>query len=402
MMDLKGKKIEFELEEFIPLLLSDKQEAFRLIAEKFLNRVMESEFETFIGAGKHERSDDRVDYRNGYKERQLKTTLGELNLLRPYARSGRFETKLFENYSRIDKALASIIVESYLKGVSTRKVEAVVSELGIDISHTTVSTLSYELDELITAFRTSPLRGYYPYLYADALYLKVFDGSRFVSKAVMIAIGVNEDGYREVLDIDIIHDESYATYKGFFDTLKERGIEKVDLVISDGHKGIKKAASHSFVGSSWQLCTVHFKRNLMKIVPKKAIGEVLEWINQVFKAKDVSEAIGIGHIMAERLGEKYPKLNRFLIDNLDDAITFLAFPKRHHRKIHSTNVLERFNKEVKRRTKVVGAFPGEGSALRLLVPLAVDTNAKWLDRKYVSWENMEHDIDVEEEFTENF
>lgn len=402
MMDLKGKKIEFELEEFIPLLLSDKQEAFRLIAEKFLNRVMESEFETFIGAGKHERSDDRVDYRNGYKERQLKTTLGELNLLRPYARSGRFETKLFENYSRIDKALASIIVESYLKGVSTRKVEAVVSELGIDISHTTVSTLSYELDELITEFRTSPLRGYYPYLYADALYLKVFDGSRFVSKAVMIAIGVNEDGYREVLDIDIIHDESYATYKGFFDTLKERGIEKVDLVISDGHKGIKKAASHSFVGSSWQLCTVHFKRNLMKIVPKKAIGEVLEWINQVFKAKDVSEAIGIGHIMAERLGEKYPKLNRFLIDNLDDAITFLAFPKRHHRKIHSTNVLERFNKEVKRRTKVVGAFPGEGSALRLLVPLAVDTNAKWLDRKYVSWENMEHDIDVEEEFTENF
>ncbi|MGD9595549.1 MAG: transposase [Wolinella sp.] len=183
-----------------------------------------------MGAGKHERSEDRIDYRNGYKERQLKTTLGELNLLRPYARSERFETKLFENYSRIDKALASIIVESYLKGVSTRKVEAVVSELGIDISHATVSTLSYELDELISEFRTSLLRNYYPYLYADALYLKVFDGSRFVSRAVMIAIGVNEDGYREVLDIDIIHDESYATYKGFFDTLKERGIEKVDLV----------------------------------------------------------------------------------------------------------------------------------------------------------------------------
>ncbi|MGD9596229.1 MAG: IS256 family transposase [Wolinella sp.] len=402
MMDLKGKKIEFELEEFIPLLLSDKQEAFRLIAEKFLNRVMESEFETFIGAGKHERSEDRIDYRNGYKERQLKTTLGELNLLRPYARSGRFETKLFENYSRIDKALASIIVESYLKGVSTRKVEAVVSELGIDISHTTVSTLSYELDELIAEFRTSPLRNYYPYLYADALYLKVFDGARFVSKAVMIAIGVNEDGYREVLDIDIIHDESYATYKGFFDTLKERGIEKVDLVISDGHKGIKKAASHSFVGSSWQLCTVHMKRNLMKIVPKKSLTEVLGWIDDVLHAKDYSEAIGIAHLMMAHYEEKMPRLTKFLGDNLGDTITFLAFPKRHHRKIHSTNGLERFNKEVKRRTKVVGAFPSEGSALRLLVPLAVDTNAKWLDRKYVSWENMEHDNDVEEEFTENF
>ncbi len=401
-MELRGKKIEFDLEEFVPLLLSDKQEAFRLIAEKFLNRVMESEFETFIGAGKHERSEDRVDYRNGYKERQLKTTLGELNLLRPYARSGRFETKLFENYSRIDKALASIIVESYLKGVSTRKVEAVVSELGIDISHTTVSTLSYELDELITEFRTSPLRSYYPYLYADALYLKVFDGSRFVSKAVMIAIGVNADGYREVLDIDIIHDESYATYKGFFDTLKERGIEKVDLVISDGHKGIKKAASHSFTGSSWQLCTVHMKRNLMKIVPKKSLTEVLGWMDDVLRAKDYSEAIGIAHLMMAEYEEKLPRLTKFLGDNLGDTITFLAFPKRHHRKIHSTNVLERFNKEVKRRTKVVGAFPSEGSALRLLVPLAVDTNAKWLDRKYVSWENMEHDIDVEEEFTENF
>ncbi|MGD9969925.1 MAG: IS256 family transposase [Sulfuricurvum sp.] len=401
-MELRGKKIEFELEEFIPLLLSDKQEAFRLIAEKFLNRVMESEFESFIGAGKHERSEDRIDYRNGYKERQLKTTLGELNLLRPYARSGRFETKLFENYSRIDKALASIIVESYLKGVSTRKVEAVVNELGIDISHTTVSTLSYELDELITQFRTSPLRGYYPYLYTDALYLKVFDGSRFISKAVMIAIGVNADGYREVLDIDIMNEESYAAYKGFFETLKDRGVEKVDLIISDGHRGIKKATSDSFVGSSWQLCTVHMKRNLMKIVPKKFLTEVLGWIDDVLRAKDYSEAIGIAHLMIAQYEVKQPKLSKFLNDNLGDAITFLAFPKRHHRKIHSTNVLERFNKEVKRRTKVVGAFPSEGSALRLLVPLAVDTNAKWLDRKYVSWENLEHDNDVEEEFTENF
>lgn len=266
-MELRGNKIEFDLEEFMPLLISNKQEGFRLIGEKFLNALLEKEFAGFIGAEKHERNEDRQDYRNGYKERQLKTTLGELNLLRPYARSGRFETKLFENYSRIDKALASIIVESYLKGVSTRKVEAIVSELGIELSHTTVSNLSYELDELITEFRTSPLRGYYPYLYVDAVYLKVFNGSRFVSQAVIIAIGVNEDGYREILDIDIMDEESYATYKGFFETLKERGIEKVDLVISDGHKGIKKAASHSFVGSSWQLCTVHVKRNLITRYP---------------------------------------------------------------------------------------------------------------------------------------
>lgn len=148
-MELQGKKIEFDLEEFVPLLLSNKQEGFRLIGERFLNMVMEKELEAFIGASNHERNADRKDYRNGYKERQLKTTLGELNLLRPYARSGRFETKLFENYSRIDKALAGIIVEGYLKGISTRKVEVVLTELDIELSHATVSNLSYELDELI-------------------------------------------------------------------------------------------------------------------------------------------------------------------------------------------------------------------------------------------------------------
>ncbi len=401
-MELTGKKIEFDLEEFIPLLLSNKQEGFRLIGERFLNAVMEKEFEAFIGAGKHERSKERVDYRNGHKERQLKTTLGELNLLRPYARSGRFETKLFENYSRIDKALASIIVEGYLKGISTRKVEGVLTELDIELSHTTVSNLSYELDELITEFRTSPLKKYYPYLYVDALYLKVFNGSRFVSQAIMIAIGVNEEGYREVLDIDIMDEESYGSYLGFFETLKERGISKVDLIISDGHKGIKRAASESFNGSSWQLCSVHFKRNLMKIVPKKSLNEVLDYLGDVLKAKSIDEAHSLGHGMIATYEEKFPRLAKHLNDNLGDMVTFLAFPKHHHRKIHSTNLVERFNKEVKRRTKVVGAFPSVGSVLRLLVPLAIDTNAKWMDRKYVSWEDLEHDNEVDEEFTENF
>jgi len=399
-MELQGKKIEFNLEEFVPLLLSNKQEGFRLIGERFLNAVMEKEFEAFIGAGKHERSENRIDYRNGHKERQLKTTLGELNLLRPYARSGRFETKLFENYTRIDKALASIIVEGYLKGISTRKVESVLGELDIDLSHSTVSNLSLELDELITEFKTSPLREYYPYLYVDALYLKVFNGSRFVSQAVMIAIGVNEEGYREILDIDIMYEESYPTYLGFFDALKERGLSKVDLIISDGHKGIKKAAGESFSGSSWQLCSVHFKRNLMKIVPKKSLNEVVEYLNDILKSKTTDEAHSLTHGMIAIYEDRFPKLAKYLSDNLGDMMTFLSFPKKHHRKIHSTNLVERFNREIKRRTKVVGAFPSEGSALRLLIPLAVDTNAKWMDRKYVSWENLEHDYEVDEEFTE--
>ena len=401
-MELKENKIEFDLQELAPLLIADKTEGFRQIGEKILNAILEKEFETYIGAGKHERNEERRDYRNGYKERQLKTTLGELNLLRPYARSGKFETKLFENYSRIDKALVSMIVESYLKGVSTRKVEAVISALDIELSHTTVSNLSHELDELITEFKTSPLRPYYPYLYVDALYLKVFNGARFVSQSVMIAIGVNEEGYREILDISIEHEESSATYESLFDTLKERGVEKVDLIISDGHKGIKRAAARSFIGSGWQLCTVHFKRNLLKVVPRKDIKSILEDINTMLRAKTIQDAVDYANGMAAAYEISHPKLVRFLSDNVMDILTFLSFPKSHHRKIHSTNVLERFNKEVKRRTKVVGAFPGNNSVLRLLVPLAVDTNAKWLDRKYVSWDNLVQSENAEEEFTENF
>lgn len=401
-MEVKENKIEFDLEELAPLLIANKTEGFRQIGEKILNAILEKEFESFIGAGRHERNEERKDYRNGYKERQLKTTLGQLNLLRPYARSGKFETKLFENYSRIDKALVSMIVESYLKGVSTRKVEAVVSTLDIELSHGTVSNLSHELDELVTEFKTSPLKSYYPYLYVDSLYLKVFNGVRFVSKAVMIAIGVNEEGYREILDIAPMESEAVSTYEDFFDGLKERGMKKADLIISDGHKGIKRAAAHSFVGSSWQLCTVHFKRNLMKVVPQKDIKTILEEINVILHSKNIQDAIDYANGMAAAYEVSHPKLVKFLTDNLMDVLTFLAFPKSHHRKIHSTNVLERFNKEVKRRTKVVGAFPSDNSVLRLLVPLAVETNAKWLDRKYVSWDNLVQSENAEEEFTENF
>jgi transposase-like protein len=184
--------------------------------------------------------------------------------------------------------------------------------------------------------------------------------------------------------------------------LKERGLKRVDLVISDGHKGIKKAATTSFAGSSWQLCSVHFKRNLMKIVPKKDINGVLEYLNDVLKSKDAQEAHNEAHGMIATYEDKFPRLAKYLSDNIGDVMTFLAFPKSHHRKIHSTNLVERFNKEIKRRTKVVGAFPNEGSVLRLLVPLAVDTNAKWLERKYVSWEDLEQVEGAEDEFTEKF
>ncbi len=401
-MKIEYDKIEFDMNEFAPLLLQDKQEGFRRIGEMFLNAVLEKEFEAFIGAGKHQRNEEREDYRNGHKERRLKTTLGELNLLRPYARNSKFETKLFENYSRIDKALASIIVESYLKGVSTRKVESIVSELGIELSHETVSRLSRELDELVTAFRTSDLESYYPYLYVDATYLKVFDGVRFVSRAVLVAIGVSSSGMREILDINIMESESFSTYTDFFDGLKQRGVKKVDLVISDGHRGIKKAARESFNGSSWQFCSIHLKRNLMKIVAKKELEEVLEYLNDVLHCDSFEEATSMANGMIATYEDTRPKLAKFLMDNLYDACTFLTFPKTHRRKIHSTNVLERFNKEIKRRTRVIGAFPNDGSVLRLLVPLAIDTNAKWLTRKYVNWDNLVQLQKAEDEITEIF
>jgi len=401
-MKIDLNKIEFDMNEFGALLLQDKQEGFRRIGEKFLNAVLEMEFAERIGAQKHERTGEREDYRNGHKERRLKTTLGELNLLRPYARVGKFDTKLFANYSRIDKALSSIIVESYLKGVSTRKVESIVGELGIDLSHETVSRLSHELDELVTEFKTSALQEYYPYLYIDATYLKVFDGVRFVSSAVMVAIGVSAAGTREILDITPMESESFGTYTEFFDGLKDRGIKKIDLIISDGHKGIKKAAKESFVGSSWQFCSVHLKRNLMKIVAKKDLEEVLDDLKKVLKCDSFEEAISAANGMIATYEDSKPRLAKFLMDNLYDSCTYLTFPKTHWRKLHSTNVLERFNKEIKRRTKVIGAFPNEGSILRLLVPLAIDTNAKWLGRNYVSFDNLVQCHKADDEFTEIF
>lgn len=401
-MKIEYDKIEFDLNEFAPLLLQDKQEGFKKIGETFLNAVLEKEFSEFIGASKHERNSSREDYRNGHKERKLKTTLGELNLLRPYARSGKFETKLFENYSRVDKALSSIIIESYLKGVSTRKVEAVVGELGIELSHESVSRLTHELDEVVTEFTTSTLESHYPYLYIDASYLKVFDGVRFVSKAVMVAIGVSDTGTREILDITVMHEEAYATYQDFFEGLKDRGLKKVDLVISDGHRGIKKAAKESFTGSSWQFCTVHLKRNLMKIVPKKEFEVVLKQLNKVLHCDSFIEATALANGLIATYEDTKPKLAEFFANNLYDSCTYLSFPKSHRRKIHSTNVLERFNKEIKRRTKVIGAFPNDGSVLRLLVPLAIDTNAKWLVRNYVNWNNLVQYEKAEDEFTEIF
>jgi len=401
-MKVDLNKIEFDMNEFGALLLQDKQEGFRRIGEKFLKAVLEKEFTEYIGASKHERTGEREDYRNGHKERRLKTTLGELNLLRPYARAGKFDTKLFENYSRIDKALSSIIVESYLKGVSTRKVESIVGELGIDLSHETVSRLSHELDEVVTEFKTSSLQEYYPYLYIDATYLKVFDGVRFVSSAVMVVIGVDATGRREILDITPMESESFATYTDFFDGLKDRGVKKIDLIISDGHKGIKKAAKESFSGSSWQFCSVHLKRNIMKVVAKKDLEEVLKELNVVIRADSFEESLSLANSMIATYEDSKPRLAKLLMDNLYDSCTYLSFQKTHWRKLHSTNVLERFNKEIKRRTKVIGAFPNEGSIMRLLVPLAIDTNAKWLSRNYVSFDNSVQCQKAEDEFTEIF
>jgi transposase-like protein len=401
-MKIDLDKIEFDMNEFGALILQDKQEAFKQIGEKFLNVVLEKEFTDFIGATKHERTGDRADYRNGYKDRKLKTTLGELNLLRPYARVGKFETKLFKNYSRIDKALSSIIVESYLKGVSTRKVESIVGELGIELSHESVSRLSRELDEVVTEFKTSPLCEYYPYLYIDATYLKVFNGVRFVSTAVMVAIGVNDEGIREILDITPMESESFATYTNYFDRLKERGVKKIDLIISDGHKGIKKAAKESFIGSSWQFCSVHLKRNLMKIVAKKDLEEVLIYLDEVLKSDSFEEATSVANGMIATYEDTKPRLAEFLMKNLYDSCIYLTFPKTHRKKLHSTNILERFNKEIKRRTKVIGAFPNKESIQRLLIPLAIDTNAKWLNIHYVSWENLKQENDINDEFTELF
>lgn len=352
-----------------------------------LREIMEAEVRGKTGAELGERSPERRCMRNGYRERRFDTRVGSLSLPIPKLREGSYFPSFLEPRRRSEEALLSVISEAYVKGVSTRKVEDLVVALGLEgVSKSEVSRICSRLDEQVEAFRGRPLVGRYPYLWLDATYEKVRDETgRVVSMALVVAYGVAETGEREVLGLEVCRSEDYPFWKGFLAGLVARGLSGVALVVSDAHQGLKKAIEEVFLGASWQRCRVHFLRNLLALVPKDGQGMVLAAVRLIFQQPDKDRATQELRALADRLSDRLPRVSGALLEAEEEILAHMEFPHEHWRQISSTNPLERLNKEINRRTRVVGIFPAEKSLLRLIGAVLAEQNDEWaVSRRYMS------------------
>jgi len=385
-------------------LLAEHPDVLRDAVATVVAQLMEAEISAEIGAAHGEVSDNRVTHRNGYRPRVWETRVGELELLIPRKRSGEaYFPSFLEPRRRSEQAIVAVVMEAYVNGVSTRKVDRLVEQLGISgMTKDRVSALCRGLDEGVTEFRTRPLSGDYPYLWLDAKQVKVRDRGHVYPKAVVIAYGVHESGRREVLGLDIGEIESEAFWVAFLRALRERGLAGVRLVISDDHTGLKNAIAR-ILGAPWQRCTVHFVRDMHRHCRPSQRGMVSAALREVFNADDLAAARERCGVVIERLASAAPKVAELLMGAEEDLLAFFAFPAAHWSKLRSTNPLERVNREIARRADVVGIFPTDASALRLAGALLIEQNDEWLvGRRYLSEESLalvlgEPEADAQEE-----
>jgi putative transposase len=354
-----------------------------------LQQLIELEAEQAIGAGRYERSDARTTHRNGSRGRLLSTKAGDIELRIPKLRSGSFFPALLEPRRRIDRALWAVVMEAYVHGVSTRKVDDLVSALGIEagISKSEVSRICAELDTVVAAFRDRPLgHARFPYVFLDATYVKAHEGASVVSKAIVIATGVTERGDREVLGLAVGDSEDGAFWTAFLRSLRSRGLSGVRLVVSDAHEGLKGAIAAVLIGAAWQRCRVHFLRNVLARVPRASAQMVLAAIRTIFAGPDADMVRAQLDEVAAKLTPGFPVVAAMLTEAREDLLAFSAFPVAHWRKIWSTNPLERVNKEIKRRTDVVGIFPNEAAITRLAGAVLLELHDEWqvAPRRYLS------------------
>ncbi len=372
---------------------TDVTDRVRKATEHLYQELIDAEATAVIGAGPWQRTDARTAQRNGSRDRVLTTTAGDLDLRIPKLRTGSFFPSLLERRRRVDQALFAVVMEAYLHGVSTRKVDDLVKALGADsgISKSEVSRICVGLDEEVGAFRDRSLdQTAFPYVYLDATYCKARVGRRVVSQAVVIATGVRADGHREVLGFDVGDSENGAFWTAFLRSLKARGLGGVQLVISDAHEGLKTAISAVLLGSSWQRCRVHFTRNVLEAVSRTNSEMVAAAIRTIFAQPDAAHVSEQFDVIATMLGRSHPKVAAMLTDAREDLLAFTGFPASHWKKVWSTNPLERLNKEVKRRTDVVGVFPNPAALLRLAGAVLVEAHDEWAatDRRYLSEHSM--------------
>jgi transposase-like protein len=375
------------------LKLTDVPDRIRVATETLYQQLIDAEAAAFIGAAPFERSAERTTHRNGSRARVLSTTAGDLELAIPKLRQGTFFPALLERRRRVDQALFAVVMEAYLHGVSTRKVDDLVKALGADtgISKSEVSRICAGLDEQVAQFRDRNLAALdYPYVFLDATYCKARVNHRIVSQAVVVAVGVAADGRREVLGFDVGDSENEGFWTGFLRGLKTRGLDGVRLVVSDAHSGLKRAIGTVFQGAGWQRCRVHFMRNVLAVLPKGSQEMVASIIRTIFAQPDTEHVATQFDEVARMLERSHPKVAAMLDDARHDLLAFAGFPQRHWRQIWSTNPLERVNKEIKRRTDVVGVFPNPAALLRLAGAVLIEQHDEWEagERRYFSSSSM--------------
>ncbi len=361
-------------------LFAQRSDGLREIVRAVMQEVLEAEMTDALGAEKSERTSGRVGYRSGYYTRTLVTRVGKLELRVPQDRDGRFSTELFERYQRSEQALVATLAEMYVQGVSTRKVKAITEELcGHAFSASAVSAINKRLDASLAAFAKRPLADSFPYLILDARYEKVREGGVVTSQAVLIAIGVDWDGRRQILGVEMANRESRSSWKDFLLGLRERGLHGVEFVVADDHAGLRAAIREVLAEAAFQRCYVHFLRNALDHLPRKADDDCLQELRWLYDRRSIEEARRDLAAWIAKWAARYGKLVAWVEENIEETFTFYRLPRQHHKHLKSTNMLERLNEEIKRRTHVVRIFPNTEACLRLTRALAVETHENWLE-----------------------
>ena len=375
--------------ELLPGLLSG-QDGLAKLVEAVLNQVLEAQATESLGADRHERSEERQGYRNGYRTRTLYTRVGPVTLQVPQTRDGSFSTDIFKRYQQRCQAFVLALMEMVVNGVSTRKVSAITEELcGASFSKSTVSSLCAGLDPRVRAFNERRLEGEYPFVLVDAMVIKTRCDDRVVSRAVLIVSGIRSDGYREILGIRLGDTESFATWEKTFRRRKGRGLKGVMFVISDQHGGVVEAAAKHFQGASWQRCQVHLMRNILGHSSPRVRADVAAGAKLVFQATDMQEARRRLKEFAERFEKSAPKAVACLEAGFDDAMAVMGLPEKYRKRLRTTNMQERLNEEVRRRERVIRIFPNDESALRLIGALLAEQNEVWQERRYLDMDEFD-------------
>lgn len=371
--------------------LGEPTDALRDLFASAINTLMQQEVTARLGADHYERHGNREGLRNGTRTRRLDTRMGTLNLEIPRIRNESYMPSFLTHRERCEAALASVIQEAYVNGISTRKMQKLAQAFGIEsMSKSQVSSLNAELDGLVAEFRERSLTANYPYLMFDALYEKIRVSGRSCSNAVVVAYGIREDGVRELIGIEIVDTESFESWSMFFRKLLERGLKGVKLVISDAHAGLTKAIAEVLLGAAWQRCKVHFLRNILAAIPKNSKEVVAADLKPLFHQSKREDALAIVNHLVEKHGAKHERAMQILVDGIDDALTYLDFPAEHAAKISSTNPIERINREIRRRTRAVGVFPSVASAIRLIGMVLIEQTEEWeTQRGYMSADSMQ-------------